>query len=85
MLIGTTAYPRIFDWKRLREIADSINAWLVTDVSHVAGMILAGSYPSPVLCADVVMTTTHKTLRGPRGANDFGYRARNQKISGIGK
>jgi len=68
MLIGTTAYPKIFDWKRLREIADSINAWLVTDVSHVAGMILAGSYPSPVPFADVVMTTTHKTLRGPRGA-----------------
>lgn len=68
MMIGTTAYPKIFDWKRLREIADLINAWLVTDVSHVSGMILAGSYPSPVPFADVVMTTTHKTLRGPRGA-----------------
>lgn len=68
MLIGTTAYPKIFDWKRFREIADSINAWLVADVSHVSGMVLAGSYPSPVPFADVVMTTTHKTLRGPRGA-----------------
>ncbi len=68
MIIGTTAYPRIFDWKRLRKIADSVNAWFVADVSHVAGMILAGSYPSPVPFADVVMTTTHKTLRGPRGA-----------------
>lgn len=68
MLIGTTAYPKVFDWKRLRQIADSINAWLVTDVSHVSGVILAGSYPSPVEYADVVMTTTHKTLRGPRGA-----------------
>ncbi len=68
MLIGTTAYPKIFDWKRLREIADSVNAWFVADVSHVAGMIIAGSYPSPVPYADVVMTTTHKTLRGPRGA-----------------
>jgi glycine hydroxymethyltransferase len=68
MIIGTTAYPLIFNWKRLREIADSIGAWLVTDVSHVSGMILAGSYPSPVPFADVVMTTTHKTLRGPRGA-----------------
>lgn len=68
MLIGTTAYPKVFDWGRLREIADSINAWFVADVSHVSGMILAGSYPSPVPFADVVMTTTHKTLRGPRGA-----------------
>jgi glycine hydroxymethyltransferase len=68
MLIGTTAYPRIFDWKRLRKIADSIGAWLVTDISHVSGLVLAGAYPSPVPFADVVMTTTHKTLRGPRGA-----------------
>lgn len=68
MIIGTTAYPKIFDWKRLREIADSIGAWLVTDISHVAGMVLAGSYPSPVPYADIIMTTTHKTLRGPRGA-----------------
>lgn len=68
MIIGTTAYPLIFDWKRLRKIADSVGAWFVADVSHVAGMILAGSYPSPVPYADVVMTTTHKTLRGPRGA-----------------
>ncbi len=68
MIIGTTAYPRIFDWKQLRNIADSVGAWFVADVSHVSGMILAGSYPSPVPFADVVMTTTHKTLRGPRGA-----------------
>ena len=68
MLIGTTAYPKVFDWKRLKEIADSIGAWFVADVSHVAGMIIAGSYPSPVPFADIVMTTTHKTLRGPRGA-----------------
>lgn len=68
MLVGTTAYPKVFDWKRLRKIADSIGAWFVADVSHVSGMILAGSYPSPVPFADIVMTTTHKTLRGPRGA-----------------
>jgi glycine hydroxymethyltransferase len=68
MLIGTTAYPKVFDWKRLSKIADSINAWFVADVSHVAGMIVAGSYPSPVPYADIIMTTTHKTLRGPRGA-----------------
>jgi glycine hydroxymethyltransferase len=68
MIVGTTAYPLILDWKRLGEIADSINAFLVADVSHVSGLILAGAYPSPVPFAHVVTTTTHKTLRGPRGA-----------------
>lgn len=68
MIIGTTAYPLALNWKRLGEIADSINAWLVADVSHVSGLILAGAYPSPVPFAHVVTTTTHKTLRGPRGA-----------------
>lgn len=68
ILIGTTAYPKVFDWKHLKKIADSINAWFIADISHVAGMVLAGSYPSPAPFADVVMTTTHKTLRGPRGA-----------------
>lgn len=68
MIVGTTAYPLILDWQRFGEIADSIGAWLVADISHVAGLILAGVYPSPVPFAHVVMTTTHKTLRGPRGA-----------------
>jgi len=68
LFIGTTAYPLILDWKRFSEIADSINAILVADVSHVSGLILAGVYPSPVPFAHVVTTTTHKTLRGPRGA-----------------
>jgi glycine hydroxymethyltransferase len=68
MFIGTTAYPLVLNWKKFSEIADSINAILVTDVSHVAGLILAGAYPSPVKYAHVVTTTTHKTLRGPRGA-----------------
>lgn len=68
MIIGTTAYPKVFDWKRLKKISDLVGSWFVADVSHVAGMIIAGSYPSPVPFADVVMTTTHKTLRGPRGA-----------------
>jgi glycine hydroxymethyltransferase len=68
MFIGTTAYPLVLDWKKLGAIADSINAWLVADVSHVSGLILAGAYPSPVPYAHVVTTTTHKTLRGPRGA-----------------
>jgi glycine hydroxymethyltransferase len=68
MIIGTTAYPLVLDWKRMGEIADSIGAWFVADVSHVSGLILAGAYPSPVPFAHVVTTTTHKTLRGPRGA-----------------
>jgi glycine hydroxymethyltransferase len=65
---GATAYPRIFDWQKLREIADLSNAWLIADTSHITGLIIAGEHPSPVGIADVTMTTTHKTLRGPRGA-----------------
>lgn len=68
MLIGTTAYPLAFDWQKFAEIADSIGAWLVADISHVVGLIIAGVYPSPVDFAHVVTSTTHKTLRGPRGA-----------------
>jgi len=68
MIIGTTAYPLILDWERFGEIADSVGAWLVADISHVAGLVLSGEYPSPVPFAHVVTTTTHKTLRGPRGA-----------------
>jgi len=68
MIIGTTSYPLALNWKRFAQITDSIGAWLVADVSHVSGLILAGSYPSPVPFAHIVTTTTHKTLRGPRGA-----------------
>lgn len=68
IISGATAYPRIFDWKKLREIADSVGAWLVADISHISGLVVSGDHPSPVGIADVVMTTTHKTLRGPRGA-----------------
>ena len=68
MIVGTTAYPLVLDWKRLGEIADSIGAWLVADVAHVSGLIIAGAYPTPVPFVHVVTTTTHKTLRGPRGA-----------------
>lgn len=68
MIIGTTAYPLILDWEKFAKIADEIGAWLVADISHVAGLVLAGAYPSPVPFAHVVTTTTHKTLRGPRGA-----------------
>ena len=68
LAIGTTAYPRFLEWKKFREIADMVGAFFLADVSHVAGMIVAGSYPSPVPYADIVMFTTHKTMRGPRGA-----------------
>jgi len=68
LMVGATAYPRIFDWQKLREIADLAGAWLVADISHISGLVVAGAHPSPVGIADVVMTTTHKTLRGPRGA-----------------
>lgn len=68
IMSGTTAYPRIIDWQKLRAIADSVGAFLAADVSHIAGLIVAGEHPSPAGIADVIMTTTHKTLRGPRGA-----------------
>ena len=68
ILCGYTAYPRVIDFKRFREIADSVGAKLFVDMSHFAGLVAGGAYPSPVPYADVVMTTTHKTLRGPRGA-----------------
>lgn len=65
---GFSAYSRIVDWNEFRKIADEVGAILVADISHVAGLVAAGLYPSPVGIADVVTTTTHKTLRGPRGA-----------------
>jgi glycine hydroxymethyltransferase len=68
IFVGATAYPRIFDWQRLREIADLCGAYLVADISHIAGLVVGGVHPSPVGIADIVTTTTHKTLRGPRGA-----------------
>jgi glycine hydroxymethyltransferase len=67
-MTGGSAYPRVYDWAKYREIADEVGAWLVADMSHVAGLIAGGEYPNPVGIADVVTTTTHKTLRGPRGA-----------------
>lgn len=65
---GFSAYSRIVDWSEFRKIADGVGAFLVADIAHVAGLIAAGEYPSPIGIADVVTTTTHKTLRGPRGA-----------------
>jgi glycine hydroxymethyltransferase len=67
IIAGFSAYSRVVDWARFREIADSVGAFLMADMAHVAGLVAAGVYPSPVPHADVVTSTTHKTLRGPRG------------------
>lgn len=67
IVAGFSAYSRIVDWQRFRDIADSVGAWLMVDMAHVAGLVATGLYPNPVPIADVVTTTTHKTLRGPRG------------------
>ena len=67
IVAGFSAYSRIIDWQRFRDIADSIGAYLMVDMAHVAGLIATGEYPSPVAIADVTTSTTHKTLRGPRG------------------
>lgn len=67
IMAGASNYSRIFDWAYLRKIADSVGAYLVCDIAHYAGLVAAGEYPSPVPYADLVTTTTHKTLRGPRG------------------
>ena len=66
ILAGFSAYSRVIDWQRFRAIADAVGAYFVVDMAHVAGLVAAGVYPSPVPHADVVTTTTHKTLRGPR-------------------
>ncbi len=67
IVAGFSAYSRIIDWQRFRDIADTVGAYLLVDMAHVAGLVAAGLYPSPVQIADVTTTTTHKTLRGPRG------------------
>ena len=67
IVAGFSAYSRIVDWQRFRDIADSVGAYLLVDMAHVAGLVAAGVYPSPIEAAHVVTTTTHKTLRGPRG------------------
>ncbi|MCB1555903.1 MAG: serine hydroxymethyltransferase, partial [Alphaproteobacteria bacterium] len=67
IIAGASAYPRVIDWARFRTIADSVGAYLMVDMAHYAGLIAGGVYPSPVPYADVTTTTTHKTLRGPRG------------------
>jgi glycine hydroxymethyltransferase len=67
IVAGFSAYSRVVDWRRFREIADSVGAYLMVDMAHVAGLVATGHYPNPVPYADVVTSTTHKTLRGPRG------------------
>ncbi len=67
IVAGASAYPRIIDFKKFREIADKVGAILMVDMAHIAGLVVAGAHPSPVPFADVVTSTTHKTLRGPRG------------------
>ncbi len=71
IIAGFTAYPRQIDWKKFREIADLTGAYLMVDMSHVGGLVAGEAYPSPFPYADIVTTTTHKTLRGPRGALIF--------------
>jgi len=67
IIAGFSAYSRIWDWQRFRDIADKVGAYLVVDMAHVAGLVAAGLYPNPLPIADVVTSTTHKSLRGPRG------------------
>jgi len=67
IMTGFSAYSRVLDWQRFRDIADKVGAWLVADIAHVAGMVAVGAYPSPIDIADVTTSTTHKSLRGPRG------------------
>ena len=67
IIAGFSAYSQILDWERFRQIADKVGAFLMADIAHVAGLVATGLYPSPIPFADVVTTTTHKTLRGPRG------------------
>ena len=67
IVVGASAYPRQFDFARVRAVADEVGALVMTDMAHIAGLVAAGVHPSPVPHSDFVTTTTHKTLRGPRG------------------
>jgi glycine hydroxymethyltransferase len=78
---GASAYSRVIDWKRFRAIADKAGALLMSDIAHYAGMIAVGLYPSPIGIADFVTTTTHKTLRGPRGGMIFGAAEQEKAIN----
>jgi len=78
VVAGASAYSLVIDWKRFREIADSVGAYLMVDMAHYAGLVAAGLYPSPIKHAHFVTSTTHKTLRGPRGGLILGH-AENEK------
>jgi len=88
IIAGASAYPRIIDFKKFAEISESVGAYLVVDMAHIAGLVAAGVHPSPILFADVVTSTTHKTLRGPRGGlilakTDYGTKLNKQVFPGI--
>ncbi|WP_346664181.1 serine hydroxymethyltransferase [uncultured Merdimonas sp.] len=81
IIAGASAYPRIIDFKKFREIADEVGAYLMVDMAHIAGLVAAGLHPSPIPYADVVTTTTHKTLRGPRGGMILANQAAAEKFN----
>lgn len=81
IVAGASAYARVIDFKRFREIADKVGAYLMVDMAHIAGLVAAGEHPSPIPYADVVTTTTHKTLRGPRGGLILANQAASDKFN----
>lgn len=81
IICGASAYPRIFDFKKFREIADEVGAYLMADIAHIAGLVATGHHPNPFPYCDVVTTTTHKTLRGPRGGMIMAKRELMKKIN----
>ena len=81
IVAGASAYAQIIDFKKFREIADEVGAYLMVDMAHIAGFILAELHPSPIPYADVVTTTTHKTLRGPRGGMILWNEKANEKFN----
>ena len=81
IIAGASAYARVIDFKRFREIADACGAYLMVDMAHIAGLVAAGLHPSPIPYADVVTTTTHKTLRGPRGGMILASAESNEKFN----
>ena len=81
IVAGASSYCRTIDFKRFREIADRCGAYLMVDMAHIAGLVAAGLHPSPIPYADVVTTTTHKTLRGPRGGMILANEEANKKFN----
>ena len=81
IIAGASAYARTIDFKKFREVADEVGAVLMVDMAHIAGLVAAGLHPSPIPYADVVTTTTHKTLRGPRGGMILCNKEANEKFN----